>query len=421
MSQHDDLVKKTFARIEKARERLAQPNSKNERAIVLTPVKHSPALSGLTGADVWLKLEILQRTGSYKERGARNKLLRLLAKNKGLKSVVAASAGNHAQGVAYHATDLGLEARIFMPKNTPRVKVERTESFGGKVVLFGENFDEAQAHMLRTKGDDEALIKPFDDKHVIAGQGTVALEFLDSVKDVDILVVPIGGGGLIAGMAVAAKTIRPKIRIFGAEPAVCPSWANRRQGVNATKASELSVAEGIFVERVGDKTFKVADPLIEDVIGVDEEIIEQAMSRLAQHERLVVEGAGAAGLGAVLSAPEKFRGQKVGLVLSGGNVDMRLFGSVLTRAMVRDGRLVVLQIVCKDEPGILAKIADIIGKNNGNIVSIGHHRSVTTRPAKIAELEVEIEVSGAAMKNAILNALSGAGFMAEAKAGHLDA
>ena len=273
---------------------------------------------------------------------------------------------------------------------------------------------------MRTKGDDEEVIKPFDDKQVIAGQGTVALEFLAHVKDLDILVVPIGGGGLIAGMAVAAKTIQPKIRIFGAEPAVCASWANRRQGINATKASELSIAEGIFVERVGDKTFKVGDPLIEDVIGVDEEIIEQAMSRLAQHERLVVEGAGAAGLGAVLSAPEKFRGQKVGLVLSGGNVDMRLFGSVLTRAMVRDGRLVVLQIVCNDQPGILAKITDIIGKNSGNIVSIGHHRSVTTRPAKIAELEVEIEVSGVPMKYAILNALRSAGFKAEAKAGHIE-
>lgn len=420
MSEQNDLIDKTYDDILAAKARLKQADDLGKKPIVKTPARYSHAFSAETGADVWMKLEIFQRTGSYKERGARNMLLRLQEENKHKHGVIAASAGNHAQGVACHAQRLGIPARIVMPKTTPKVKIDRTKSFDAEVILVGDTYDDAKK-AVATYQEDRVLVPPFDHEDIIAGQGTVALEFLKQVEDLETLIIPIGGGGLLAGMAVAAKKKNPNIRIIGAEPLVCPSFFRRMQGHLTTKPLTNSIAEGIFVAEVGEKTFAIARDLVDDVILVSEANFERAISRFAQFERLVVEGAGAAALGALLTRPSQFEGQRCGIVVSGGNIDMRLLQSVLTRAMVHDGRLAVLSIVCPDQPGNLAKITRTIADSGGNIISIGHHRAVTSRPAKSAEVEVEIEVDDAAHLETVLVAVRYAGFEVSAVSGHLDA
>lgn len=409
----------------------AEQRLKADGGIIKTPVKHAPALAKLTGArHVWLKLENFQFTGSYKERGALNKLLTLKSAGS-TEKVVAASAGNHAQGVAYHAKRLGFSARIFMPENTPGIKVARTRMHDPVVELIGADFDTAKATMENNPLAGEVIIDPFDDDEIIAGQGTVALEFLKQVKKhkderghdekLDVLIIPVGGGGLLAGMAVAAKHLDPDIKIYGVEPAVAASWAAKRSG-NDDKITPLggSIAEGIYVKKVGAKNFAAANHLIEDIIPVNEEWIEQAISRLAEHERLVAEGAGAAGLAAMMYCGDRFRDKRVGLVISGGNIDQRLFSMVLTRAMVRDGRLVTFRVECQDQPGQLSQITKIIGDEGGNIISIGHHRAVTSRPAKNAEVDVEVEVSGDCQRAKVENALRRAGFVPVIISGHIE-
>lgn len=359
-------------------------------AVVDTRLEISRTLSTLMGAEVWLKFENMQFTASYKERGALNKLLSLSEVER-CKGVIAMSAGNHAQGVAYHARRLGIPATIVMPEWTPTVKVANTRSHGATVVLEGHSFEDAAryAHHFGTERD-LTFIHPFDDPTVIAGQGTVALEMLASAPFLDTLIVPIGGGGLISGMAVAAKAINPKIRLIGVEAQLYPSM------LNAVKKSSLPIggdtlAEGIAVTAPGKITQPIIEALVDDIVLVSESELERAVALLITIEKTVVEGAGAAGLAALIAARSLYRDRKVGLVLCGGNIDTRLLASVLTRELAREGRLSRLAIDVPDRPGQLARIAGIIGKAGCNIVEVHHQRVFTDVPAKGTELHLVVE------------------------------
>ncbi|OGS51429.1 MAG: threonine ammonia-lyase, partial [Erythrobacter sp. RIFCSPHIGHO2_12_FULL_63_10] len=307
-------------------------------SIVRTPMMHSITLSKIAGAEIWLKFENLQFTAAYKERGALNALL-LLTDEQRARGVIAASAGNHSQGLSYHGTRLGVPVTIVMPRTTPTVKVMQTESVGGKVVLEGESFDEAYAHARKLEQElGLTFVHPFDDPVVAAGQGTVALEMLEDQSDLDCLVTPIGGGGLISGMAVAARAIRPGIEIVGVQARLFPSMYNEIKH-EALPCGGDTLAEGIAVKAPGQFTSKVISQLVDDILLVEEEALENAVALLLQIEKTVVEGAGAAGLAAVLSNRERFAGKKVGLVLCGGNIDTRLLANVLLRDLARSGRL----------------------------------------------------------------------------------
>ncbi|MDB5425279.1 MAG: threonine dehydratase, partial [Phenylobacterium sp.] len=318
-----------------------------------TPCRHSRTLSEITGAEVWVKFENLQFTAAYKERGALNKLLQL-GENVRKRGVIAASAGNHSQGLAYHGSRLGVPVTIVMPKSTPFVKVQQTRAFGAEVVIDGETYDEASAHAMKICEDRElTFVHPFNDLDVMAGQGTVALEMLEDVPDLDILPVPIGGGGLIAGMATAAKHVKPDIKVIGLEPAMYPSFTARMRGVSAGVATGgATIAEGIAVKAVGDISFAVARPLVDEVLLIEEPFFERAIALYCNVEKTVTEGAGAGALAALLAFPEKFRGKKCGLVLTGGNIDTRRLASVLTRELVREQRIVSLRIIGDDRPGL---------------------------------------------------------------------
>lgn len=377
-----------------------------------TATRYSHALSAVTGAEVWVKYENHQRIGAFKERGALNKLLQL-SESERQRGVIAASAGNHAQAVAQHGRALGIPTTIVMPRHTPNVKVEQTAARGAAVVLEGETFDEAYEHAQRLRDERNLVfVHPFNDAAVIAGQGTVALEMLADVPDLDVLVVPIGGGGLITGMALAAKTLKPSISIVGVEAALYPSWHARRSG-ETTRVSDQTIAEGIAVKQVGDITFKLADGLIDDIVLIDEQIFEIAIALFITAERTVAEGAGAGALAALLAQPERFRGAKVGLVLSGGNIDTRLLASVLERSLVREGRIAVLRFVGDDRPGFLAAVARIIGERGGNILQVEHHRMTLDAPAKHVEFDIEIEARDAKHTSEIAQALRQAGFSVE--------
>ena len=374
-----------------------------------TPCRHSRTLSEITGAEVWVKFENLQFTAAFKERGALNKLS-LMSADERARGVIAASAGNHAQGLAYHAARMGVPVTIVMPKGTPMVKVEHTRGHGAEVVLEGENYDEA-ADIAQRLREERGLVfvHPFNDYDVMAGQGTVALEMLEDVPDLEILPVPIGGGGLIAGMAVAAKSINPDIRIMGVEPAMYPSFTARMRGMN-TNSGGQTIAEGIAVKQVGDQAYSIARPLVEDVLLVEEPYFERAISLYCTVEKTIAEGAGAASLAALLAFPEKFRGKKCGLVLCGGNIDTRLLTSVLTRELIRAQRLVSLRIIGDDRPGLLANVSALIGQMGANIIEVAHNRLSLDVPAKGAEFDIMIETRDAQHTQDIIDALRERGY-----------
>jgi threonine dehydratase len=376
-----------------------------------TPCRHSRTLSEITGADVWVKFENLQFTAAYKERGALNKLLQLTDSEK-KRGVIAASAGNHSQGLAYHAARLGIPVTIVMPRGTPFVKVQQTRAHGAEVVIEGEGYDEASAVAQRLREErDLVFVHPFNDLDVMAGQGTVALEMLEDVPELEVLPIPIGGGGLIAGMSTAAKHIKPSIQIIGLEPAMYPSFTARMRGVNAGASSGgATIAEGIAVKQVGDVSYAVARPLVDEVLLIEEPFFERAVALYCNVEKTVTEGAGAGSLAALLAFPEKFKGKTCGLVITGGNIDTRLLASVLTRELVREQRIVSLRIIGDDRPGLLGTVSAIIGGLGANIIEVAHNRLALDVPAKGAEFDLLIETRDAQHTQEIMDALRAAGY-----------
>jgi threonine dehydratase len=374
-----------------------------------TPQRRSRTLSEITGAEVWVKFENLQFTASFKERGALNKLL-TLGEDERKRGVIAASAGNHAQGLAYHGQRLGVPVTIVMPRGTPTVKVEHTRQFGAEVVIHGDSYDEAGEHaasICRQYGS--VLVHPFEDLEVMAGQGTIALEMLEDQPDLEILIAPIGGGGLIAGAATAAKAIRPDIQVVGVEAAMYPSFNAQMRGLRPAVGGQ-TIAEGIAVKQVGELTYAIARPLVEDVLLVEESALEHSVALFANVEKTIAEGAGAAALAALLAHPRRFRGKKVGLVLTGGNIDSRLLASVLTRELVREQRLVSLRIIGDDRPGLLGNVSAVIGAHGGNIVEVAHNRLALDVPAKGAEFDIMIETRDAEHTREIMDALRDKGY-----------
>ncbi len=374
-----------------------------------TPCRFSRTLTEITGAEVWVKFENLQFTAAYKERGALNRLSRLTDEERG-RGVIAASAGNHAQGLAYHGERLGVPVTIVMPLGTPHVKVQQTREFGASVVIDGDGFDSAYTRARELEAERGLVfIHPFDDIDVMAGQGTVALEMLEDAPDLEVLPIPIGGGGLIAGMATAAKALKPDIKVIGVEPAMFPSFTGRMRGLNAPCGGQ-TIAEGIAVKSVGDLTYSVARPLIDDVLLLEEPYFERAIALYCNIEKTVAEGAGAAGLAALIAYPERFRGKKCGLVITGGNIDPRLLASVLTRELVRAQRLVSLRIVGDDRPGLLAAVSAAIGELGGNILEVAHNRLALDVPAKGAEFDLMVETRDAQHTQEIMDALRERGY-----------
>lgn len=385
-----------------------------EGAVINTDFDLSRTLSDMLDAEVWLKFENLQFTASYKERGALNKLSNLSQKERDC-GVIAMSAGNHAQGVAFHARRLGIPATIVMPAATPTVKIENTRKLGATVILEGHSFEEASAFAV-DYGIRNGLtfIHPFDDPKVIAGQGTIALEMLADVPSLDTLVVPIGGGGLISGTAIAAKAINPKIRIIGVEARLYPSMLNAIKGTDLPVGGD-TLAEGIAVKTPGKITRPIIEELVDDIILVSEADLERAITMLITIEKTVVEGAGAAGLAAMLMQPERYKGHTVGLILCGGNIDTRLLSSVLTRELARDGRLSRLAIDIPDRPGQLSKVSNVIGGAGANIVEVYHQRVFTDLPAKGTELHLVIETRDRAHLEAVVADLRAAGYAVAVK------
>jgi threonine dehydratase len=381
-------------------------------AVVRTEIEESMTLSELTGAKIFVKFENHQFTASFKERGALNKLLSLDAEQRKT-GVIAMSAGNHALGVAYHAQRLGIPATIVMPINTPYVKVRQTLAHGAHVVLEGESLSQASVH-AHTLAEDQGLtfIHPYDDPLIIAGQGTVALEFLEDVPDLDVLVVPIGGGGLISGIAVAAKAIAPKIQVVGVQTALYPSMVNALRGETAHLGG-TTIAEGIAVKDPGVLTRELVRTFVDDIMLVDESRLEQAISLYLMIEKTVAEGAGAAGLAAVLSDPDRFRGRRVGLPICGGNIDQRLLATVLMRDLVQQGRLARLRVTVSDTPGELARLTAIIANNGGNVVDVDHMRAFANVLAKSASINFAIETRDAEQMTAIVTALRDAGYQVQ--------
>jgi len=380
-------------------------------SVMDTPCLHSRTLSDITGAEIYLKFENLQFTASFKDRGALNKLLSLDAAQRKT-GVIAASAGNHAQGVAYHASRLGMPAVIVMPRHTPNVKVERTRGFGAEVVLHGDNFDEALDCAITLAAQRRLqLIPAYDDEKVIAGQGTVGLEMLAAHPDLDVLVVPIGGGGLIAGMAVAAKGIRPGIEIIGVQAQRFPAMSCAVKGVTPVFGA-CTIAEGIAVKTPGKLTLPVVRQWVSDIELVDEGDLEQAIVMLLEIEKTVAEGAGAAALAAVIRHPERFRGRKTGVVLSGGNIDPLMLSSIIERGMVRAGRLARLRVELRDLPGALATVTALIAGLNANIEEVHHQRAFTHLPVQTAEVEFVLQTRNHDHVAEIIAALRRAGYAA---------
>ncbi len=358
--------------------------------IVDTPCIPSRTLSKICGCEIWVKFENLQFTASFKERGALNRLS-ALSEDERKRGVIAMSAGNHAQGVAYHAGRLGIPATIVMPEGTPFIKVEHTENFGARVILHGKVLSESQAEAQRLAAEEGyVFIPPYDDPWVIAGQGTIAREMLTAAPDLDILVVPIGGGGLISGIAVAAKDIKPELEIIGVQVSSYPSMHQTLRNEPVTIGDE-TIAEGIAVKNVGALTYQIVKALVDDVVLVEDWEVEQAVALFLSIEKTVSEGAGAVGLAAVLADRDRFKGKKVGLVLSGGNIDSRILASVIMRQLVHEGRIISLRIAISDRPGALGKIASLVGEAGGNIIEAMHQRLFTSANIKAAELELTVE------------------------------
>jgi threonine dehydratase len=379
-------------------------------AIARAPTVPAPVLSQMAACTVWLKLETLHPTGSFKERGALNKL-RALGDEERRAGVVAMSAGNHAQGVAYHARRLGIPATIVMPEGTPFTKIDRTEALGATVMLEGDSLVAArQAADRLAQERGLVLVHPYDDPLVIAGQGTIALEILGDVPDLDTLVVPIGGGGLISGIAVAAKALKPWIEIVGVQAALFPSMYRLLHGGAAGVPEGTTLAEGIAVKEPGVLTRQIVAALIDDILLVDEAQIENAVNLLIDRGKIVAEGAGATGVAALLANPDRFRGRRVGIVISGGNIDARLLASIMMRGLVREGCLVRLRSELPDLPGALSRVSGIIGAQGGNIVEVHHQRLFHDTSVKRAELDVVIETQNRRHVDQIIAALIAAGF-----------
>ena len=380
--------------------------------VINTPCTYSRVLSKITGAEVWLKFENFQFTASFKERGALNKLMSL-SKTQREAGVAAVSAGNHAQGVAYHATRLGIKSVIVMPSNTPFTKVRNTRELGGEVILHGETLADAAAFMeaeyLKKRG--MTLVHPYDDAQVIAGQGTVALEMLEAVPELDTLVVPIGGGGLISGMAIAAHGIKPSLRMVGVESAGYPSAYAALQNDLSLVTGGQTIAEGIAVKYIGQLPLEIIRKEVAELMRVEESSIERAIGLLANIEKVIAEGAGATGLAALLTDPARFKGRKVGLVICGGNIDTRLLASVLLRQLVHESRLMSLSIDIEDRPGFLARVAGRIGESGGNIIQVHHERLHAGTHAKNATLEVLVEAQDEAHAHQMIADLQAAGYV----------
>ena len=373
-------------------------------AVERTPCLHSRTLSRLTGAEVWLKFENLQFTASFKERGALNKLL-LLGEAGRRRGVIAMSAGNHAQGVAYHAARLGARAVIVMPRGTPNNKVRSTQVLGAEVVLEGDTLADAARHArdLETR-DGLIFIHPYDDAAIIAGQGTVALEMLEQAPELDLLAVPVGGGGLISGMAIAAKALKPSIEVVGVESKTYCAMHQRLKGLPVNVGGD-TIAEGLAVRDVGELTLNLIRNFVSGIILVEEETIERAIVALIEIEKTVAEGAGAAGLAALLEHPARFAGRRVGIPICGGNIDSRLLSAVLMRGLVREGKLVRLRVTMPDIAGSLAKVAGMIGAAGGNIVEVQHQRMFGTASVKSPEVEFLVETRDREHTQAIVAAL----------------
>jgi threonine dehydratase len=395
-------LKITLADIEAARRAIAGH-------VLRTPLLAAPPLSALTGADVYVKYENLQVTNSFKERGACVKLATLDAAES-RRGVIAMSAGNHAQAVAYHARRLGIPSTIVMPVTTPYVKVKGTEALGATVVLFGETVAEAQARAEEIAVErDLVWVHPYDDPAIIAGQGTIALEMLEDVPDLDVLIVPVGGGGLIAGNAIAARAVRPSIEIVGVECALYPSMWNALHRGNRP-CGGATLAEGIAVSSAGRLTLPIVRELVSDIVLVEEEKIERAVNAFLTLQKAMAEGAGAAGLAAMLAAPERFAGRKVGLILCGGNIDPRILASIMVRELERECRIVSFRLTIPDRPGVLGQIASRLGDLGANILGVDHHRLFLDVPAKGAKLDVTMETRDAAHAEQIFRALKDEGY-----------
>ncbi len=380
--------------------------------LLRTPCVASRTLSDITGAQIYLKFENLQFTASFKERGACNKLAQLSAPERA-RGVVAMSAGNHAQGVAYHAQRLGVRAVIVMPLFTPGVKIERTRGFGAEVVLHGQTLDEARSHALQlAEQQGLVFVHPYDDPDIVAGQGTVALEMLTDVPDLDTLVIAVGGGGLIAGMAVVARAMQPGIEIIGVQTTRFPAMVNAIKGTRHPQGSS-SIAEGIAVGTPGQLPQAIIRRCVNDLLLVDEGDIEQAIVMLLEVEKTLAEGAGAAGLAALLRYPERFKGKRVGLVLCGGNIDPLLLAAIIERGMVRAGRLTRLRVSARDVPGTLAVITATVAQAGANINEVHHQRAFTMLAAQHVEVELVIQTRGPQHVSEVVNALQAAGLDAQ--------
>ena len=387
--------------------------------VLNTPCVESRTISQIAGAQVFLKFENLQFTASFKERGACNKLAQFADEEKrrtdgkSSRGVIAMSAGNHAQGVAYHAQRLGLRAVIVMPRFTPGVKVERTRSFGAEIVLHGDTLDEARSHALALAEQQQlTFVHPYDDEAIIAGQGTVGIEMLDAVPTLDTLVVAVGGGGLIAGIAVAAKALKPGIEVIGVQTLRFPNMFNAVKHASFPQGGS-TIAEGIAVGTPGRLTQEIIEKHVDDMMLVDEGDIEQAIVMLLEIEKTLVEGAGAAGLAALLKEPQRFKGRKIGLVLGGGNIDPLLLAAIIERGMVRAGRLARIRVSARDVPGSLARITAIVSEAGANIDEVHHQRAFTMLAAQNVEIELVIQTRGREHIQGVLDALHAGGFAAQ--------
>ncbi len=382
--------------------------------VIRTPLVAAPRLSEILGCELYLKLENQQYTGSFKDRGALNKLKSLTPEQAKL-GVIAMSAGNHAQGVAYHARRLGIPATIVMPEFAPFTKVERTKDLGARVVLTGDTLD-ASAIAAREIAEREKLtfVHPYDDPKIVAGQGTIGFEMLEDQPDLETIVVPIGGGGLISGIAIAAKSVKPGIEMIGAEAELFPSMYRAIHGEAPSAGGQMgggqTLADGIAVKNPGELTRPIIEELVADILLIDEGQIEAAVHALVEHQNIVAEGAGAAGIAALMKHKKRFAGRKVGAVICGGNIDVRLLSWVLTRGLVRDGRMVRLRIGIVDRPGVLAKVAQLIGETGGNIIEVYHQRLFHDVPAKHADVDAVIETRNPGHVREIVAALEAGGF-----------
>jgi threonine dehydratase len=377
--------------------------------IVRTPFLPAPRLSALTGAEIYVKFENMQVTGAFKERGAFVKLSKLgQAERKA--GIIAMSAGNHAQALAYHAEKLGIPATIVMPLGTPQVKVENTRAFGAEVILNGQNLAESERHVSALIASRNlVLVHPYDDVDIIAGQGTIALEMLNDQPDLDGVIIPIGGGGLISGNAIVFKTLKPEIEIIGVEVDSYPSFINALAG-KPPPIGAPTLAEGIAVKNVGRLTLPIVRALVSEIVLVPESAVERAVDAFANLQRSMAEGAGAAGLAAILHMPERFRGKKIGLILCGGNIDARILASIMVRELERRERILTFRLTAHDQPGFLGEVATMLGQLGANILEVTHKRSILSLPAKAVSLDLSIESRDAAHAAAILAALAARGF-----------